>query len=315
MFQSPTSAICARWIVGQPFVRGIPQRSKPFQLVSVVRRIHGAAVGHVQAPHPHPAAGRAQRPGLRRRFDLRLVTPRRLTLEADLLVIDAHPRRDRHTVPLVEPAVHHLVADRGERHGGELVVGALGLLHRQHVDVGALQPVRDPVDAGADGVHVPGGQPHALQPTSVEVALPVLNAQNPSTRRADRGGIVDQNLHVGTGRAALGAPGQQRRAQRPRHDRGDADPRSPAPPRGPPSGHRRVRPSPPRDPTPASPIRPNTTSPSMTAVSTSTGTSRSYSRSHRSSGRGASVTVASGCTRGQVAYHHHGFEMRGHTVG
>ena len=275
MFQSPTSAICARRIVGQPLVRRIPQRGKPFQLVSVVRRIDGAAVGHVQAPHPHPAAGRAQRPGLRRRFDLRPVTPRRLTLEADLLVVDADPRRDRHTVPLVEPAVHHLVADRGERHGGELVVGALGLLHGQHVDVGALQPVRDPVDAGADRVHVPGGQPHALQPTSVEVADPVLGGETHRLVERDRRRRCrpEPARRRGSRRGRRPRPAAPSRA--PGHGHGDAGPRPPAPPTGPahrvPSGAVVTA----ARPTPASPIRPNTTSPSMTAVSTSTGTSRS----------------------------------------
>src|SRR5690606_4418210 len=64
-------------------------------------------------------------------------------------------------VPLVEAAVHDLVAERRERHGRELVVGALGLLHRQNVDVGALQPNGDAVDPGADRIDVPGSQAHA----------------------------------------------------------------------------------------------------------------------------------------------------------
>ena len=112
--------------------------------------------------------------------------------------------------------MHDVITDRNERHGGELVVGALGFLHRQHVDIGALQPVGDPVDASANGVHVPGGQPHALQPTSVEVALPMLNAKTHRLIEPDRGSVVDQNLCVATGRAAVGTPGQQRRAQRSR---------------------------------------------------------------------------------------------------
>ncbi len=169
MFQSPTRAICADGSSAEPFAGGITQRGKPFQLVRVVRRVDGAAVGHIEAPHPHPVARRPERSRLRRGFDLGLVAPRRLALEADLHVVDADPRGDGHPVPLVESAVHHVVAGGEKRHGGELVVGALGLLHGQDVDVGALQPVVDTVDPRADRVDVPRGQPHGLEPTEAVV--------------------------------------------------------------------------------------------------------------------------------------------------
>ena len=98
------------------------------------------------------------RAGLRGRGHLGLAAPGGLAVEADLDVVEADPRGDRHAVPLVEADVGDLVAQRRERHGGELGVGALGLLHGQHVDVGAGQPVDDAVHPGADRVDVPGGQ-------------------------------------------------------------------------------------------------------------------------------------------------------------
>ena len=103
MFQSPTRAIGARRIVLEPACGGIPQRGKPIQLVGVVRILQGAAVGHVQAPHPHAAAGRAQRAGLGGRGSSSgLLLQVGWPVEADLDVVQADPRRDRHAVPLVE---------------------------------------------------------------------------------------------------------------------------------------------------------------------------------------------------------------------
>ena len=57
-----------------------------------------------------------------------------------------------------------LVAERLEPVVGELVVARLGLLQGEHVDVAALQQGLDAVDAGADGVDVPGGDAHAADP-------------------------------------------------------------------------------------------------------------------------------------------------------
>ena len=53
-----------------------------------------------------------------------------------------------------------LVAEGLSRSVGELVVLGLGLLDGEHVDVAALQPGLDAVDAGADGVDVPGRDAH-----------------------------------------------------------------------------------------------------------------------------------------------------------
>ncbi|GMA87305.1 hypothetical protein GCM10025868_25550 [Angustibacter aerolatus] len=133
-----------------------------------MRVVEAAAVRHVQAPHPHPAAGGADGPRLR----LDRLTPARLPREADLHVVQPDPRDDRDAVPLREAHVRHLVPQADERHVGELVVTALGLLHGQHVDVGAFEPGGDPVDASTDRVHVPGGDAHAVERTAAPRQAP-----------------------------------------------------------------------------------------------------------------------------------------------
>ena len=65
----------------------------------------------------------------------------------------------------------------------ELLGLALDLLHRQHVDALAHREVDDPVDPGADGVDVPGGQTHGIKPT----ATPPTRAVH-RRRRAPQGG-------------------------------------------------------------------------------------------------------------------------------
>jgi hypothetical protein len=53
-----------------------------------------------------------------------------------------------------------MIAGIGELVVGELLGLALDLLHRQDVDRFAHREVDDPVDAGADGVDIPGCEPH-----------------------------------------------------------------------------------------------------------------------------------------------------------
>src|ERR1700761_7895285 len=95
-------------IVAQPAGRRITQRGKPIQLVGVVRITQGAAVGHVQAPHPNAAAGRAQGAGFGRGGHLGFATPAGLAVEADLHIVQTNARGDGHTVPLIETDVRDL---------------------------------------------------------------------------------------------------------------------------------------------------------------------------------------------------------------
>ena len=74
--------------------------------------------------------------------------------------------RDRDAVPLREPVRLDVVARVFELLERELLGLALDLLHRQHVDALAHREVDDPVDAGADGVDVPGGKTHGIKPTA-----------------------------------------------------------------------------------------------------------------------------------------------------
>src|SRR3546814_3688909 len=78
----------------------------------------------------------------------------------DVLDPDAADQRD--TVPLAEAGRGDLVAHGLEAHQWQLVHLGLGLLDSEYVDVVALQECLDAVDAGADGVHVPGGDAHVM---------------------------------------------------------------------------------------------------------------------------------------------------------
>ena len=66
----------------------------------------------------------------------------------------------RHAVPLVDAGDGDVVAEGLQAHQRQLVLAGLGLLQREHVDVVALQERLDAVDAGAEGVDVPGGDAH-----------------------------------------------------------------------------------------------------------------------------------------------------------
>src|SRR5690606_15970624 len=92
--------------------------------------------------------------------------------EADRDVLDGQPGDDRDPVPLAHAVVRHLVPGHLEGQVRELVVAALRLLDRQDVGAGAVEERQDAVEAGTDGVDVPGGQAHgrrlpvgALQPS------------------------------------------------------------------------------------------------------------------------------------------------------
>jgi hypothetical protein len=60
--------------------------------------------------------------------------------------------------------VGHLVAEGLEPLERELVLAGLGLLDREDVDIGAFEPGCDAIDAGPDGVDVPGGDAHSRSP-------------------------------------------------------------------------------------------------------------------------------------------------------
>ena len=72
---------------------------------------------------------------------------------------------EREPVPLVQAVRLDVVAGGLERLDRELLGLALDLLHAEHVDVLADEPLDDPADSGADGVHVPGRDAHGIVPT------------------------------------------------------------------------------------------------------------------------------------------------------
>ena len=128
-------------------------------------------------------------------------------------------------------------------------------------------------------------------------SAPVLATKPIDSYRAIAGALSTSNLHVGARRAVLGGPGQQRRAQWRARGPGAAARRPRAPPTCRPAGAVGRG----GDRTACRPRRrrgvANVTSPSSTAVNTSTGTSRGRSRSHVASGRRCEVHRASGRRR------------------
>ena len=157
MFQSPTSATS----LAEPGPGGGLQLGQPVELVEVVGVVDLAAVGDVERPDADAAARRADRA----RLDPGRLAPRRLAVEADLDLLEPDPAEDRDAVPLVQAGDRGVVAQRLQAHQRQLVLARLGLLQREHVDVVPLQQRLDPVDPGAQGVDVPGGDPHPPQPS------------------------------------------------------------------------------------------------------------------------------------------------------
>jgi hypothetical protein len=121
--------------------------------VGVIQR---SAVGHVQAPHAHTATGRAQGTG----FDTWRITPSGLFVEASFNILQTEPGDDRHTIPLAKTPGGDLVTKSPESLRREIFIPAFGLLHRQDIDLAAVEIGQHPVQPGPDGIDVPGGQAH-----------------------------------------------------------------------------------------------------------------------------------------------------------
>ncbi len=88
------------------------------------------------------------------------IAPRRHSWEANLHVKDGESGGNRDPVPLVQAVQRHLVAQCLKGQQRELVIPALGFLQGQNVNVRPLQERSGSVDAGPNGVDVPGCDPH-----------------------------------------------------------------------------------------------------------------------------------------------------------
>ena len=75
------------------------------------------------------------------------LSPSRVPGEPRRHVLEAHPRKDRHPVPLVDAVVGNLVPECAEPIEGKLVVSGLRLLKGEHIDVGSREPGLNPIDA------------------------------------------------------------------------------------------------------------------------------------------------------------------------
>src|SRR4029079_17589028 len=78
-------------------------------------------------------------------------------------------REDGHAVVGLLPEDLALIPQAGEDVEGEAVVRGLDLLETEHVRPLALRPGGDPLDAGADRIDVPGGDPHGWPPSTSSI--------------------------------------------------------------------------------------------------------------------------------------------------
>src|SRR4051794_16515867 len=151
--------------VGRVGGRRLAQRLQPRELVRVVVGAGLAAVGHVDADHAHAVAGRGDRPRLGAREAGRAGQAGRDVLEAAL-------GEDRDAVPGRLPVHRDLIAARRQlvlQQPGERLVGQLGLLQAQDVRLTLVQPGKKTRHALLDGVHVPGDDAHAHDPSDVKI--------------------------------------------------------------------------------------------------------------------------------------------------
>ena len=130
-------------------VHVLAQRLHPAELVVHMRVGQAAAVGHVEAPDAHAAAGRTDSARLQH-LGFAGLAEVRLVIEAALHVFEANSGGDCHAIPLIQAEVRNLVAHEFEEVEGEGFVLGFGFLQGEHVNVVFVEPVFDAVLAGAD---------------------------------------------------------------------------------------------------------------------------------------------------------------------
>ena len=136
-------------VSSQFVVHVLAQRLHPAELVVHVRVGQASAVGHVEAPDAHAAAGRTDRARLQH-LGFAGLTEVRLVIEAALHVFEANSGGDCHAIPLIQAEVRNLVTHEFEEVEGEGFVLGFGFLQGEHVNVVFVEPVFDAVLAGAD---------------------------------------------------------------------------------------------------------------------------------------------------------------------
>ena len=127
----------------------LAQRLHPAELVVHVRVGQAAAIGYVEAPDAHAAAGRTDSARLQH-LRLARLTEVRLVIETALHVFEANSGGDCHPIPLIQAEVRNLVTHKFEEVEGKGFVLSFGFLQGEHVNVVFIEPVFDAVLTGAD---------------------------------------------------------------------------------------------------------------------------------------------------------------------
>ena len=97
-------------------------------------------------------------------------------------ILDAHPGKDGHTVPLARTVVHGLVAERGKGHVGKCRIRELRLLEAQHIWLRVTEPLGHPFHPYLQGIDVPSRNTHVLAPFSAALEVKQCRRQ-PRPRR------------------------------------------------------------------------------------------------------------------------------------
>src|SRR5205823_14945531 len=140
-----------RWIGNLP-EPGV-EACQPLQLGDVELAPDDPSVRHVDAHHADAGAGG--------RYEAAAVIgPAVFAREAGADLVETDPGGDADAVPCSEAVVSDFIAELTEGEQRNELVGQLGLLHAEDVRLLVRSPGQHAIEAGLEGVDVPGREPH-----------------------------------------------------------------------------------------------------------------------------------------------------------
>ena len=135
------------------------EAGQPLEFVGVFLRAQGGTIGHIEIEHPHPIHQGTDHPLLlAQAWSLWIVGKQ--GLEADLHVVEGKQAEQGDAVVRLLPTDDHLIAQGFKGRPGKEFIGHLGFLQAEHLGTLLLQPGHHLIEAGANRIHVPGGDAH-----------------------------------------------------------------------------------------------------------------------------------------------------------
>ena len=111
---------------------------------------------NIKAPNANSREGSSQGPCLNHFFELWLIGK----FHFNFFGLQGVSIGKGHAVPLVQSVCDYFVANLLETSYRELLRLAFDFLHCQHINLGALKKLNNPLSSGSCGVYVPGGYLH-----------------------------------------------------------------------------------------------------------------------------------------------------------